>query len=100
VAWAGSANSAQVNAAVRLNETGNETTAHPARAAGLVGRAPTPYPDQVPELPIDDAAALTHAAHDAAEHGQVVYLTDSQGRRLAAIVRQTSPPLARLRSRR
>ncbi len=37
-------------------------------------------------MPIDDAAALTHAAHDAAERGQVVYLTDAQGRRLAAIV--------------
>ncbi len=38
------------------------------------------------ELPIDDAAALTGAAHDAAERGQVVYLTDRQGRRIAAIV--------------
>jgi len=40
----------------------------------------------VTELPIDDAAALTGAAHDAAERGQVVYLTDRQGRRIAAIV--------------
>lgn len=38
------------------------------------------------ELPIDDAAALAGAAHAAAERGQVVYLTDPQGRRLAAIV--------------
>jgi hypothetical protein len=45
-----------------------------------------PYSDQVTELPIDDAAALAGAAHDAAERGQVVYLTDAQGRRLAAIV--------------
>src|SRR5215813_11064199 len=35
-----------------------------------------PYPDQVTELPIDDAAG----------RGQVVYLTDPQGRRIAAIV--------------
>jgi hypothetical protein len=40
----------------------------------------------VTELPIDDAAALAGAAHDAAERGQVVYLTDPQGRRIAAIV--------------
>jgi len=45
-----------------------------------------PYPDQVTELPIDDAAGLASAAHDAAERGQVVYLTDPQGRRIAAIV--------------
>jgi hypothetical protein len=44
------------------------------------------YADQVTELPIDDAAGLAGAAHDAAERGQVVYLTDPQGRRLAAIV--------------
>jgi len=49
------------------------------------GRCP-PYPGQMTELPIDDAAALAGAAHDAAERGQVVYLTDPQGRRLAAIV--------------
>jgi hypothetical protein len=35
---------------------------------------------------MDDAARLTSAAHDAAERGKVVYLTDSQGRRIAAIV--------------
>lgn len=40
----------------------------------------------VTELRINNAAGLTDAAHDAAEHGQVVYLTDSSGRRLAAIV--------------
>jgi antitoxin (DNA-binding transcriptional repressor) of toxin-antitoxin stability system len=40
----------------------------------------------VTELPIDDAAGLTSAAHDAAERGQVVHLTDSHGRRIAAIV--------------
>jgi hypothetical protein len=40
----------------------------------------------VTELPIDDAAGMSGAAHDAAERGQVVYLTDTQGRRLAAIV--------------
>src|SRR5262249_58444805 len=45
-----------------------------------------PYPDQVTELPIDDAAGLASAVHDAAERGQVVYLTDPQGRRIAAIV--------------
>ena len=38
------------------------------------------------ELPIDDAAGLASAVHDAAERGQVVYLTDPQGRRIAAIV--------------
>ena len=38
------------------------------------------------EQPIDDAAGLASAAHDAAERGQVVYLTDPQGRRIAAIV--------------
>ena len=38
------------------------------------------------ELPIDDAAGLASAAYDAAERGQVVYLTDPQGRRIAAIV--------------
>jgi hypothetical protein len=45
-----------------------------------------PYPGYVTELPIDDAAGLASAAHDAAERGQVVYLTDPQGRRIAAIV--------------
>jgi hypothetical protein len=40
----------------------------------------------VTELPIDDAAALSGAAHDAAERGQVVYLVGPDGRRLAAIV--------------
>ena len=44
------------------------------------------YADHMTELPIDDASALSGAAHDAAERGQVVYLTDPQGRRLAAIV--------------
>jgi hypothetical protein len=39
----------------------------------------------VTELPIDDAADLTAAVHDAVR-GQVVYLTDAQGRRIAAIV--------------
>jgi hypothetical protein len=37
-------------------------------------------------MPIDDTAALAGAAHAAAERGQVVYLTDPQGHRLAAIV--------------
>ena len=45
-----------------------------------------PYPGCVTELPIDDAAGLASAAHDAAERGQVVYLTDPQGRQIAAIV--------------
>jgi len=45
-----------------------------------------PYAVLVTELPIDDAAALSTAAHDAAERGQVVYLTGPDGRRLAAIV--------------
>jgi len=40
----------------------------------------------VTELPIDDTAGLADAAHDAAERGEVVYLTDGSGRRLAAIV--------------
>jgi hypothetical protein len=40
----------------------------------------------VTELPIDDTAGLASAAHDAAERGQVIYLTDPQGRRIAAIV--------------
>jgi hypothetical protein len=40
----------------------------------------------VNELPIDDVDALAGAAHDAAERGQVVYLTDPQGRRITAIV--------------
>jgi hypothetical protein len=40
----------------------------------------------VTELPIDDAAALSSAAHDAAERGQVTYLTGPDGRRIAAIV--------------
>lgn len=38
------------------------------------------------ELPIDDAAALSGAAHDAAERGQVVHLVGPDGTRLAAIV--------------
>ncbi len=38
------------------------------------------------ELPIDDAAALSSAAHDAAGRGQVIYLTGPDGRRIAAIV--------------
>ncbi len=32
-------------------------------------------------LPIDDTAGLAHAAHDAAERGQVIYLTDPHNRR-------------------
>jgi hypothetical protein len=40
----------------------------------------------VTELPIDDAAGLSNAVHDAAERGQVVYLTGPDGRRLAAVV--------------
>ena len=50
------------------------------------GHPAGPYPGHVTELPIDDAAGLASAAHDAAERGQVVYLTDPQGRRIAAIV--------------
>jgi hypothetical protein len=50
------------------------------------GHPTGPYPGYVTELPIDDAAGLANAAHDAAERGQVVYLTDPQGRRIAAIV--------------
>jgi hypothetical protein len=45
-----------------------------------------PYADHVTELPIDDAAALADAAHEVATRGKVVYLTDPQGRRIAAIV--------------
>jgi hypothetical protein len=45
-----------------------------------------PYPRHVTELPIDDTAGLVDAAHEAAERGQVIYLTDPQGRRIAAIV--------------
>jgi hypothetical protein len=54
------------------------------------GDTPAPawraYHGAMTELPIDDAAALRGAAHDAAERGQVVYLTGPDGRRLAAIV--------------
>jgi hypothetical protein len=69
----------------------NLDTASPSRRAAenglcLVGHRPWPYPGNVTELPIDDAAGLASAAHDAAERGQVVYLTDPQGRRIAAIV--------------
>ncbi len=57
----------------------------PARRSGqLVLRGRTL--DLVTDLPIDDAAALAGAAHDAAENHQVIYLTDATGRRLAAIV--------------
>jgi hypothetical protein len=56
------------------------------RPLGLAIHLAAPYPDHVTELPIDDAAALAGAAHAAAERGQVVYLTDSRGRRVAAIV--------------
>ena len=42
--------------------------------------------DAVTELPLDDTAGLAGAAHDAAERGEVVYLTDDTGKRLAAIV--------------
>lgn len=38
------------------------------------------------ELPIDDAAALSGAAREAADRGQVVYLVGRDGTRLAAIV--------------
>jgi hypothetical protein len=55
-------------------------------ASPRVGRQTGPYSGHVTELPIDDAAGLASAAHDAAERGRVVYLTDSQGRRIAAIV--------------
>lgn len=62
--------------------------ARPLRAGSLrlVIHLDGSYADHVTELPIDDAAALADAAHDAAERGQVVYLTDPQGRRIAAIV--------------
>jgi hypothetical protein len=40
----------------------------------------------VTELPIDDPAGLANAAREAAEYGRVVYLTDPQGHRIAAIV--------------
>jgi hypothetical protein len=41
----------------------------------------------VSELPIDQADGhLAEMAQDAVERGKVVYLTDPQGRRLAAIV--------------
>jgi hypothetical protein len=53
---------------------------------GWPWRGGTPYPGPVTDLPIDDAAALAGAAHDAAENHQVIYLTDANGRRLAAIV--------------
>lgn len=41
------------------------------------------YPDRVTGLPIDDTAALVDAARDSAGRGQVVYLTDLQGRRIS-----------------
>jgi hypothetical protein len=50
------------------------------------GHPAGPYPGYVTELPIDDAAGLANAALDAAERGHVVYLTDPQDRRIAAIV--------------
>ena len=52
----------------------------------LAGYTAGPYPRHVTELPIDDTAGLANAAHEAAERGQVIYLTDPQGRRIAAIV--------------
>lgn len=52
----------------------------------LTARSAGPYPGHVTELPIDDIAGLANAAHEAAERGQVIYLTDPQGRRIAAIV--------------
>jgi hypothetical protein len=60
-------------------QCGLPTSAWPGQPAG-------PYAGCVTELPIDDTAGLASAAHDAAERGQVVYLTDPQGRRIAAIV--------------
>jgi hypothetical protein len=45
------------------------------------------YPRGVSELPIEQADGhLAEVAEDAVERGKVVYLTDAQGRRLAAIV--------------
>jgi hypothetical protein len=52
----------------------------------LADKPAGPYSRHVTELPIDDTAGLASAAHDAAERGQVIYLTDPQGRRIAAIV--------------
>jgi len=54
-------------------------------AVGLAGRQSRTL-GLVTELPIGDTAAMVGAAHDAAERGHVVYLTDSSGQRLAAIV--------------
>ena len=51
-----------------------------------VGYQTEPYSAHVTELPIDDAAGLASAAHDAAKRGRVFYLIDSHGRRIAAIV--------------
>ena len=39
------------------------------------------------ELPLGNVPSdITAAAHDAAERGQVIYLTDASGNRIAAIV--------------
>src|SRR5260370_39256706 len=73
-----------------LNETRNETGPWrpTTRSCCLTGGRglTTPYPGSVSEMPIDETAALAGAAHDAAERGQVLYLTHPQGHRLAAIV--------------
>ena len=44
-----------------------------------------PYSWPMSELPLDDVPGLAAAAHEAADRGQVVYLTE-HGERLAAIV--------------
>src|SRR5262249_24557404 len=45
-----------------------------------------PYPDRVTELPIDDAAGLASAVHDAAERGRGVARPAGRGRGVAALV--------------
>jgi hypothetical protein len=69
-----------------LASYGSPGAAVPVAVFGLIGHPAGPYSGHVTELPIDDAAGLASAAHDAAERGQVIYLTDPQGRRIAAIV--------------
>jgi hypothetical protein len=51
-----------------------------------VGYQTGPYSSLMIELPIDDVARLASAAQEVAGRGQAVYLTDPQGRRIAAIV--------------
>jgi hypothetical protein len=67
---------------VKVEATASRTSA---RSERLAAHQTGPHSGHAAELSIDDTDALANAAHDAAR-GQVVYLTDPQGRRIAAIV--------------